>query len=64
MKSETTRGWRSNAMQIRGIAALVEMLDMIGQEGMDDHAMAKVFCENELEIREMLRHHPMDAGCV
>lgn len=51
-------------MQIRGIAAVVEMLDMIGAEGADDKALAQVFCDNELEIREMLRHHPMSVGCV
>lgn len=41
---------------IRGAAALQEALDMIGAEGKDDHALAKVIVENESPLRDLVRH--------
>lgn len=40
------------ASRLRGAAALTQMLDMIGEEGWNDHDMARVFVDNELEIRD------------
>jgi len=42
------------ASRLRGAAAITQMLDMIGTDGMDDHDMARVFVENELEIRDLV----------
>ena len=37
-----------------GIAALMDALDVIGDTDRDDHSMAKIVCENELCLRELL----------
>lgn len=41
---------------IKGVAALAEALDMIGAEGKDDHAMAKIICDGELPLRDLVRY--------
>jgi hypothetical protein len=41
------------ARAIAGIAALTEMLDCIGREGIEDHEVVKILTENELELRAM-----------
>jgi hypothetical protein len=46
------------AEALRGAAALYEMLDLIGAEESDDHDMARVFCENEMNIRGLLAFLP------
>lgn len=51
-KSRYTRSLR--ARRLRGAAALIEALKMIGAENATDHDMAEVIVENELELREML----------
>jgi len=38
----------------KGKRAIQAMLDMIGEHGATDHAMAKVFCDAEMEIRAAL----------
>jgi hypothetical protein len=40
--------------QLRGAAALAEMLDCIGGEGVTDHDVAKLLTDNELDLRELL----------
>lgn len=40
---------------LRGIAALVDALDCIGDEDQGDAGMAKIVCDNELEIRCAVR---------
>jgi hypothetical protein len=42
------------ARRTRGAAALMEALELIGAENANDHDMARVICDNELELREML----------
>lgn len=42
------------ARRLRGAAALMEAIDLIGATNSDDHQMAKVIVENELELREVL----------
>jgi hypothetical protein len=42
------------ARRLRGAAALMEVLGHIGAEGKNDHDMARVVVENELELREFL----------
>lgn len=39
---------------IRGLAALSEMLDCIGERNADDHKVAQVLVENELHLRSLL----------
>ena len=41
------------ARAISGLAALTEMLSLIGKEGATDHDMAKVFTEHELDFRAL-----------
>jgi hypothetical protein len=43
-----------SAEVLRGIAALAEMLDMIGETGKSDHDLASVFTVYELEIRALV----------
>lgn len=47
------RGSKVNTL--RGLAALLEMLETIGREGAADSDVARILVENELELRE-LRH--------
>lgn len=42
------------ARHLRGVAALTECLELIGATNVTDHDLARVFTDNELEIREML----------
>lgn len=52
---EPTRYTRSiKARRLRGAAALMEMLHHIGANNVTDHDVARVLCDNELELREML----------
>jgi hypothetical protein len=44
----------NEAMVLAGLAALTEMLDMIGRETTDDNDVARVMCENELELRALI----------
>lgn len=44
------RGFHAQAL--RGAAALSDMLDCLGQA--DDHAVAKIVTERELELRALL----------
>ena len=37
---------------LRGVAAMIEMLDLIGTEDGSDHALAKLIVDYEPEIRE------------
>lgn len=50
--SRYTRSLR--ARRLRGAAALLEVLMLIGAENVTDSDMAKVVVDNELELREML----------
>jgi hypothetical protein len=42
------------ARRLRGAAALMETLECIGHQNRDDHDMAKIMCDEELELRELL----------
>jgi hypothetical protein len=42
------------ARHMRGAAALMEALELIGATGVTDHDMARVIVDNELELRSML----------
>lgn len=42
------------ARLLRGLAAIDEMLDVIGAHDKDDHEVARVLCDNELDIRELV----------
>jgi hypothetical protein len=42
------------ARRLRGCAALMEMIAMIGAENITDHDVSQVLTESELELREML----------
>jgi hypothetical protein len=42
------------ARRLRGAAALIEMLEHIGLTNATDHDVARILCDNELELREML----------
>lgn len=46
----------SKALQLRGAAAITEMLDMIGATEMPDaeHTVAAILVDNEMDIRELL----------
>lgn len=44
------------ARRLRGAAALMEMLEHIGAENTNDHDVAHILCDNELELREMLAY--------
>lgn len=44
----------SKAQQLRGAAAITEMLDCIGACDASDRDVAKVLVEHELDIRELL----------
>ncbi len=39
---------------LRGAAALLEALDLIGDTERGDHDLAKIFCDHEMEIRELV----------
>lgn len=39
---------------LRGAAAIDEMLDVIGAHNADDHEVARILCDHELDIRELL----------
>lgn len=55
MTVDASRYTRSiRARRLRGAAALMEAIDLIGATNSDDHQMAKVIVENELELREVL----------
>lgn len=41
---------------IKGVATLAEALDVIGAEGKDDHALAKIICDGEVPLRELVRY--------
>jgi hypothetical protein len=47
-------GGSIRAQRLRGIAALMEALDMIGRN-QTDHDLAAVIVDNELELRAMLQ---------
>lgn len=52
-----TRYTRSlGARRLRGAAALMEMLEQIGAHNATDSDVARVLCDNELELREMLAY--------
>jgi hypothetical protein len=43
-----------NADVIRGVAALKEMLDCIGNTELSDAAVSKILCDYEMELRALL----------
>jgi hypothetical protein len=52
---EASRYTRSlKARRLRGAAALMEALELIGASNATDHDMAKVIVDYELELREFL----------
>jgi hypothetical protein len=51
-KSRYTRSLR--ARQLRGAAALLEAVTLIGATNADDYDVARVIVENELELRELI----------
>lgn len=50
--SRYTRSLR--ARRLRGAAALMEILELIGAEGATDHDLAHIATDQELELRELL----------
>lgn len=46
----------SKVLQLRGAAAITEMLDMIGATNMpdSDHTVAGILVDHEMDIRELL----------
>ena len=50
--SRYTRSLR--ARRLRGAAALLEVLTLIGATNADDHDLARVVVDNEMELREFL----------
>lgn len=46
----------SRAMRLRGAAALTEMLAVLGDDRYDDHTVARLLVDNELELRALLRY--------
>lgn len=46
---------KKRAAFLRGLAAVTEMVDSIGGHDVDDHDVAKVLVDNEMDIRLFLR---------
>lgn len=40
---------------LRAAAALTEALDIIGAEGKTDHDLARIICDNEVDLAELAR---------
>lgn len=47
---------------LRGAAALWEMLNLIGEPEKSDHDLARIFTENEMEIRALVAFMPSVLG--
>lgn len=46
---------KRRAAFLRGLAAVTEMVDSIGGHDVDDHVVAKVLVDNEMDIRSFLK---------
>lgn len=40
---------------MRGVAALMDALDIIGQEGKCDKSMAEIICDHEIDLRNLMK---------
>jgi|ERR1700733_359169 len=43
----------NKAKVLRGVAAMIEVVDLIGEHDISDHDSAKIIVDHELEIREL-----------
>ena len=42
------------SIAMRGCAALIDAIDAIGEPNHDDHSLAQIVCDNEMELRELI----------